>query len=434
MPHRPTHAFSNNGVPFKAALIASTAVAVCLTMLAGLPLSAQLLKAPDAWIEDWRTAHFAPRVSQLRDDIAAILIDEQSLDRYVWFSPVNRVLQATLVRGLEKAGARAIGMDFLYTGPTTEADDAVLLEAFKTARIPVVLGAIDKRGVPHAANPEGALAWQDKFIASTGLASGHLYFHGAATTMGRIGIADQVVRESLGSAPVPPQRDSLARQLAVAAGIQQLPPPNAKPEAIAWQRPPTGSLWQTPMPVLRVLPHAPGASIDDMLGAGWREHVKGRIVIVGGGFGDRDRHLTPLSIASNKKTEGVVIHAQILAQLIDGRSVATLPGWAEPVLLAGATLLAWALARRSLPLPAGRWLTGTAYRFRPDPGGLGELTLAGLVILLAGLAIYAVAGLVMPSATIFAAFAFGLMLGNPPHWLAWLLQRLPFAKANAALR
>ncbi|MEO1609697.1 MAG: CHASE2 domain-containing protein [Pseudomonadota bacterium] len=431
MSSRSTHMFNHGGVPFKTALIGSAVAAACLLVLAGFPLTAPLLKAPDAWIEDWRTAHFSPRVPELRDDITVILIDEQSLERYVWFSPVNRVLQATLVRGLEEAGARAIGMDFLYTSPTTAADDRALREAFKAAGTPIVIGAIDERGVPRTADAQSALAWQDQFIASTGRVAGHLYFHGAATTMGRFGIADQVVRKRLGPSPAPPYRDAFPRVLAIEAGIEKLPSPISAPQPIAWQRPPVYSLWPAPMPVLRVMPHAPGASIDDMLGDGWRSFVKGRIVIVGGGFGDRDRHLTPLSTATNDKVEGVRIHAQILGQLIDGRSVAILPQAVEFVLLMGGTLLTWSLARRTLPLPFGRWLTGAPRRFRPDPGGLAELSLTGLTILLSGLAIYAVAGVIMPSATIFSAFVIGLLLGNPPHWLAWLLRRLPFATPPA---
>jgi CHASE2 domain-containing sensor protein len=46
-----------------------------------------------------------------------------------------------------------------------------------------------------------------------------------------------------------------------------------------------------------------------------------RIVLVGGDFPDRDQHLTPLSITNSQRYSGVSIHAQILAQLLDRRSI-----------------------------------------------------------------------------------------------------------------
>lgn len=407
------------GVSPRMAIGAAVLASFALLLLANVSFTARLLSAPDARIQDWRTANLAPRATEMRDDIAVVLIDEESLENYIWLSPVNRQLQAELVRGLEEAGARAIGLDFLYTGPTTEADDAALKAALKAAKIPIVIGALDSRHVPRDAGGNDALAWQKAFVKETGRPAGHLYFHGA-TTIARLSIADQVVRQRLGPSPVPPSLDSFPRALAVAADVETLPPPIDEPDLIAWQRPPSGSLSEEPFHVLRVRPHAPGASIEDMLGTGWQSAIKGRIVLIGGGFGDRDRHLTPLSVASNNKAEGVRIHGQILAQLIDQRSVATLPVWLELPLLVGLTLAGWWVAQRTFPLPLGETLTGAPQRFRPDPGGFMELSLAGALILLTGLIAYGLFGLVMPSATIFAAFVVGLLLGNPPHWLGWV--------------
>lgn len=411
------------GVSLKTALGGSVVAALLILLLASIPFTARFLSAPDAWIQDWRTANLAARAPALRDDIAVVLIDEESLERYVWLSPVNRQLQTELVRGLEEAGARAIGLDFIYTGPTVEAHDTALKAAVMAAKIPIVLGAVDARFVPRESDVEGALAWQEAFIAETGLPAGHLYFYGA-TTVARLSIADQVVRQQLGPSPRPPNRDAFPRALAVAAGVQNLPPPIDQPELIAWQRPPSSALSREPFPVLRVLPHAPGSTIEEMLGKGWREVVKGRIVLIGGGFGDRDRHLTPLSVTNNDRIEGVRIHGQILAQLIDRRSVATLPMWLELPLLVGLALAGWWTSQRTFPLPAGQWLTGKEQRFRPDPGGFMELTLVGVMILLMGLISYGISGLMLPSATLFAAVVAGLLLGNPPHWLAWVLGKL----------
>ena len=47
----------------------------------------------------------------------------------------------------------------------------------------------------------------------------------------------------------------------------------------------------------------------------------------------------------------------------------------------------------------------------------------GLVVFLAGVLIYAATGFIIPSATMFLAFMTGLLVGNPPRWLGWLLRR-----------
>lgn len=49
--------------------------------------------------------------------------------------------------------------------------------------------------------------------------------------------------------------------------------------------------------------------------------LQGKIVLVGGYFSDRDQHLTPLSVRSHERSTGLSIHAQILAQFLDHRSI-----------------------------------------------------------------------------------------------------------------
>lgn len=57
----------------------------------------------------------------------------------------------------------------------------------------------------------------------------------------------------------------------------------------------------------------PPLPLADLLG--------GKIVLVGGNFSDRDQHLTPLSIFSHERSTGLFIHAQMLAQLLERRSM-----------------------------------------------------------------------------------------------------------------
>ena len=91
----------------------------------------------------------------------------------------------------------------------------------------------------------------------------------------------------------------------------------AKPATpyISWLLPPrNGSETFLTLPAEQVLERA-GATLP------LSDLVRDRIVIVGGDFPDRDQHLTPLSAFTSERTSGLFIHAQVLAQLLDGRSI-----------------------------------------------------------------------------------------------------------------
>jgi adenylate cyclase len=61
--------------------------------------------------------------------------------------------------------------------------------------------------------------------------------------------------------------------------------------------------------------------------------LDGRFVLIGGNFSDRDQHLVPLSVADGQRYPGLFVHAQILAQVLDGRRI-RVPGLGPELLLA----------------------------------------------------------------------------------------------------
>ena len=67
-------------------------------------------------------------------------------------------------------------------------------------------------------------------------------------------------------------------------------------------------------------------------------------MLIGGDFVDRDKHLTPLSVLDGAKMPGVVVQAQILAQLRDGRSIHEVPWKKELVLLTVVALLGFVVS------------------------------------------------------------------------------------------
>lgn len=388
------------------AVAAAVLIAFAFSLVTRVLHLPDLLRGPDAWFYDLRTSLFSPRVETPRSDIAVILIDDDGLsDGYISRSPIDRGLQATLVKGLAAAGAKAIGLDMIYDRPTAPEADAALIAAFQaTKATPVVIGALDERTKGRS---ERAVDFQERFIAESGRTAAHLYFarQGATLTIG-----DQIVRYRLGASPYPPGRKSFAEALAEAAG-HAAPPVGDTPELIAWQRPPETGGYEAPFRVLRVRPHTPGAPIGDILHPGWESVVKDRIVLIGGGFDDIDRHLTPLAAIDRKLLPGVMVHAQILAQLIDGRSVPPTPFLAEIGLLILAALAG---------IAAGWWLGwGT--------GDFPVWFLGGLAVLLLGALAFADYGVIMPSGATYFAWVTGVGVGQPPRAVEvawrWLVDR-----------
>lgn len=344
-----------------------------------------LPEGPDEWTYDWRTLFFSPTVDQPRRDIALLLIDEESMADYDYISPVDRGMMATLVRALDAAGPKAIGLDFIYDRKSEDAKTQDLIGAIKNAKAPIVFGAIDKRVRGFS---EESFKYQEDFIANAGREAGHVFF---ALEKEKLKIGDQVVRYMGERLPSPPSRKSLAQLLAERGSNGNVAEP-ATPY-IAWLLPPPGG---DLFPLFRVPRHKPGSPPEAILPQSWRAALKDRIVLIGGNFVDRDKHLTPLSVADGAKIPGVMIQAQILAQLLDGRSIQKLLRLDELILLAVVCFVGFLFSRK--------WRI-KRFDMILYIAGLGVLILLG-IILFYGFSIIA------PSTTLFFAWTLGVTGGH----------------------
>ena len=355
---------------------------------------AQLLPAaPDDWTIDWRTFLFSDRATEQRSDIAVVLVGEESLARYRYRSPVDRGLLAALVRAIDSAGPKAIGLDFILDRPTDPDKDEALLSVVREVASPIVLGGIDRR---TRAASESHLKFQEEFLAKAGRPVGHLYF---ARDEDRLRISDQVVRYLMRPSPIPPERRPFAEILAT---LDQPMRPLAS-HHIAWLLPPEAAGTET-FATFRVPEHEPGSDAARILPTSWRAALGNRFVLIGGDFVDRDQHLTPLSIADASRLPGILIHAQILAQLRDGRSIYVTPAWAEAAIL-------FAVAG------IGFWL-GQRFRLKRFDSLVYVVSLCALVAL--GAFLFAKFRLIIPSTTVFFAWLAGVAGG---HYSDWVLRR-----------
>jgi adenylate cyclase len=372
------------------ALAATTAIVLFALSRAGL-----LPEAQDRALYDLRSYYLTWPVEKQRDDIALVLINEDSLTGYHCLSPVDRGLIAELVRAVDGAGAKVIGLDFIFDRPAEGGKHQELVAAIKGAKNAKVVQATMSSGGPRSHE----FAFQEAFVAESGALPGHLYF---GSERNRFTLGDQAVRYRMPDGFGKPARSSFATAIADAAQIQVDEPPS---NLITWQRPPSGAtdLFAT----LVVRPHrdAEGKRLREPLSPRSLEALKGKIVLIGGAFTDRDRHLTPWTVASGERIPGVEVHAQILAHLKDERWTREAAWW-------------WEIPLLFLIFCAGFY---AAQRWRISGSGVISTIAAFVTLILAGIALYAALHVMLPSATIILAWPAGLFFGSiADRALGWL--------------
>jgi adenylate cyclase len=237
--------------------------------------------------------------------IALIGIGEETLAAFPYRSPVDRGFLARLVDDLAAAGVAAIGLDLLFDQPTEPEKDRALRVALVRQVVPVVAGSAG----PETPLPPGRAQFMAAFLAGvrTGIVNLPREFFDDTVRL-------YVPRHPATGAP------SFAAALAEAAGVA-VP---AQPFAIAWRRTAQG-------PVAPVYP----AEAVPFLPPDW---LRGRIALVGTLLPGTDEHRTIVS-AFGRRSFGIEIHAQALAQMLDGRDARPSGSWREALSILGLAAL-----------------------------------------------------------------------------------------------
>lgn len=287
-----------------------TVGAACLAGLIGLLFVPQFLP----WVlrfehatADWRTALLSDRLTTPHPEIAVVTITPATLRDYA-NSPIDRGLLARTVSAIDAAGAAVIGLDIYFLKATEPQKDKALIDALKSAKAKVVLGAWDERGQMEPFQRE----FQKSFSERIGHPAGYLNLRHQR---------DDVVRYRASPHPGSAYPESLSRLLARAAGHDGAD--SERP--IAWLLPPANGVqtFET-LPAHTFVAGEHGLSPEKAAAAA--KALAGKIVLVGGDFPERDRHRTPLSAWTSESMSGVFIHANMIADLLDPRrSIAELP-------------------------------------------------------------------------------------------------------------
>ena len=284
------------------------------------------------YLGDVRTALLSDQLPSQHPSVAIVAITDDTLAGYRTYLPVERDLLARVIEAVDAAGAKVIGLDFLFTSPA-DGSEILLIEAIRRARAKVVLAAADERiGLSQVQRDK-----QQAFFREVDRPVGYLNL---ATE--RDSVVRFMAQPNAEDKPAYPK--SFAALIAESAGFTS----SQDRARIAWLRTPRDGADT----FLTISAEALLRPADDPVVQVLRAGLKDKIVLVGGTLREIDTHLTPLTNRHEEKMHGVTIHAQMVAQMVDGRSIAQLETEAASLRLALAAvaalgfLVGWGFRRR----------------------------------------------------------------------------------------
>jgi adenylate cyclase len=294
-------------------------------VLAGLSVAAvrgmPFLAVAEQYLIDFRLYAFGEGVKGPHPNIVLVTITEETLASLEYRSPVDRSYLAGVVETLRQKGAQVIGVDLMFDQPTTKEKDDQLRQALDKWPVPPV--------VAWAGYLEGLTKKQVDFF--------HQFLDGLRVRRGFVTMEsdeDGTVR-----AIYPGRDDDVTNQW-----LPGFPGALAAQIGAKVSREPIGLLYQTGP---QTLTEAVFNEYDSSLIAELPDNLfAGKIVLIGANLPDSDRHRTPLAAVVGHgpgSLPGVVVHAQALSQILDGRQLPRVNGNAEILLAILAGLISMAL-------------------------------------------------------------------------------------------
>jgi adenylate cyclase len=304
---------------FPRPLLLSAVFALLSTLLLAflLPLLAPGLLRFEHALGDLRTAAISDRLPSQHPLLAVVAVTDDTLNDHKMRLPIDPGVLARTIDAIDAAGAKAIGLDVLFVRTARPDNEADLIAAIRRAKTKIVLAAADERIYLSPQQRERQSA----------------FFRDSLRPAGYANLAverDFIVRFKAQPLPGSAYPKSFAEALAENAGFTA----TSKRRRIPWLRPPLDQSDTFLTLSAETLLRPEG---DPLLNAA-RQGLKGKIVILAGMLSDIDVHLTPL-----QPMHGALVHAQILAGILDGRSIGQIESdsVALPLTLAAITGLAF---------------------------------------------------------------------------------------------
>ena len=266
-----------------------------------------LASAGERALYDLRFYRTAERTLEQDPRIVMVTYNDETLQQLGKRSPLDRRMLARALTTIDAMNPRAIGIDILID--QAQPEDGELIAAFRSLRAPTRLAFAS-----NAANPDQIEYWQEEFLRGflRRLQPGQTRPTSIRT---ETDLADDVIRRWPRQAPnLPP--------LLANAMTDDHPEFRGYARSIDFRLPATGEDDE-----VTVFANLPIQTVVE-LGEALRPAIEGRYVLIGGDIRDIDQYGTPMSQFTGRRMNGMEVHAHMLAQQLDGRMPALIPGWA----------------------------------------------------------------------------------------------------------
>jgi CHASE2 domain-containing sensor protein len=268
-----------------------------------------LPEGSEHWTEDWLIHYFSPHLQAPHKDIVLVFVDPESLEKAGLPAtlPADRGWMAKLVTAVANAGPLAIGLDFYFFTPIDPVRDELLAAAIRDAKRPVVVAAVDDVFL----RTEAQQKFQREFALRVKRPFGHIYLKRSKEILSLGDRATRGVDHGASAQGYASLTSTIAKlpQVEAAFGVHEVPEGTQR---IDWLLAPKRGEVFTEISAYEILSPEAGASAPDL---------QGKIVLIGPDFAGLDRHRVPFTLGRDQAVEypGVFVHAQALAQILDGR-------------------------------------------------------------------------------------------------------------------
>jgi adenylate cyclase len=269
-----------------------------------LPLAADAERA----LYDLRFKTNANTAAGIDRRITLVIYNDDTLEGLRKRSPLDRRTLARALTALDRMGARAIGIDIFID--QVQDEDPELVAAFQHMHTPTYLGFTTSAANGAQMGPQQE-AFLRAFFATVGSGT---RLHPASLKFEPD--VDGVMRRW-------PVRDARLPIILANALTDEHPEFRTYTGSIDFRLPADGT---SPFPKISIEELAALGAPDlapearAALDAGFREAIQGRYILIGGDIRDLDDFQTPRTrFGGGRFTKGLEVHAQMLAQQLDGR-------------------------------------------------------------------------------------------------------------------
>ena len=270
---------------------------VAAVLLARFSWSVPVIDEAERSLYDLRSFTLAEQVEQ-DDRIALVVYTDQTLIAARKRSPLDRGLLAAALRNIDTMGAKAIGIDILFDQPQDEDDE--LIATLRAMETPVSV-ALAETETNEADITFEQQAYLEQFLAR---------LEGSRAHPASIRLDNSFGVTRLWPSIEPGLPPVLGRAMLAAAGESAKTLPGYE-GAIRYRR-----AADETRPVLTSLPIE--TFVDPAIAPALAPAIAGRYVLIGGDIVDYDRVETSLTAATGQTPPGIHVHAEMIAQMLDG--------------------------------------------------------------------------------------------------------------------